>query len=145
MAALHRFCRVAAGGAHGLIVTERAEVLAWGSNSHGQVGNDSAEERPRLDDQTFTHMFCRIVRQQTPVYFNIIWDTTGYNFQLHGIVAARVVNMVRHVHFIISDIFLDTGTHKNIHVHNAVFHVIAFGCNFRFAKHYATRFTFLPA
>ena len=44
MAGLHRFCRVAAGGAHSLLVTERAEVLAWGSNSHGQVGNDSVEE-----------------------------------------------------------------------------------------------------
>lgn len=41
---LHRFCRLAAGGAHSLVVTERAEVLAWGSNSHGQVGNDSTED-----------------------------------------------------------------------------------------------------
>ena len=44
MAGLHRFCRVAAGGAHSLLVTERAEVLAWGNNSHGQVGNASVEE-----------------------------------------------------------------------------------------------------
>lgn len=44
MAGLHRFCRVAAGGAHSLLVTERAEVLAWGSNSHGQVGNNSVED-----------------------------------------------------------------------------------------------------
>lgn len=44
MEGLHRFCRVAAGGAHSLLVTERAEVLAWGSNSHGQVGNDSLED-----------------------------------------------------------------------------------------------------
>lgn len=44
MADLHRFCRVAAGGAHSLLVTERAEVLAWGSNSHGQVGNGSVED-----------------------------------------------------------------------------------------------------
>ncbi|CAJ1453416.1 unnamed protein product [Effrenium voratum] len=41
---LHRFCRVAAGGAHSLVVTERLEVLAWGSNSHGQVGNGSLED-----------------------------------------------------------------------------------------------------
>ena len=41
---LHRFCRLAAGGAHSLVVTERAEVLAWGSNSHGQVGNDTTED-----------------------------------------------------------------------------------------------------
>ncbi|CAK9104436.1 unnamed protein product [Durusdinium trenchii] len=46
MEGLHRFCRVAAGGAHSLLVTERAEVLAWGSNSHGQVGNDSLEDIP---------------------------------------------------------------------------------------------------
>ena len=41
---LHRYCRVAAGGAHSLAVTERCDVLAWGSNSHGQVGNGSLED-----------------------------------------------------------------------------------------------------
>ncbi|OLQ04806.1 putative E3 ubiquitin-protein ligase HERC1 [Symbiodinium microadriaticum] len=41
---LHRYCRIAAGGAHSLIVTERNDVLAWGSNSHGQVGNGSLED-----------------------------------------------------------------------------------------------------
>ncbi|CAE8584864.1 unnamed protein product, partial [Polarella glacialis] len=30
--------RMAAGHAHSLIVTERREVIAWGCNSHGQVG-----------------------------------------------------------------------------------------------------------
>lgn len=43
-ASLHRYCRIAAGGAHSLIVTERNDVLAWGSNSHGQVGNGSLED-----------------------------------------------------------------------------------------------------
>jgi hypothetical protein len=69
MAGLHRFCRVAAGGAHSLLVTERAEVLAWGSNSHGQVGNASVEEpaffynstgtrtRAHTDTHTHTHQF----------------------------------------------------------------------------------------
>ena len=41
---LHRYCRVAAGGAHSLVVTERCDVLAWGSNSHGQIGNGSLED-----------------------------------------------------------------------------------------------------
>ena len=41
---LHRYCRVAAGGAHSLVVTERCDVLAWGSNSHGQIGNSSLED-----------------------------------------------------------------------------------------------------
>ena len=68
MAGLHRFCRVAAGGAHSLLVTERAEVLAWGSNSHGQVGNASVEEpaffyssnagmRTHTDTHTHTPIF----------------------------------------------------------------------------------------
>ena len=60
MAGLHRFCRVAAGGAHSLLVTERAEVLAWGSNSHGQVGNDSVEEPAQPRKQTvFLYKSCQ--------------------------------------------------------------------------------------
>eukprot|EP00931_Biecheleriopsis_adriatica_P036400 TRINITY_DN20971_c0_g1_i2.p1 TRINITY_DN20971_c0_g1~~TRINITY_DN20971_c0_g1_i2.p1 ORF type:complete len:466 (+),score=72.44 TRINITY_DN20971_c0_g1_i2:57-1454(+) len=35
---------LAAGGAHSLVVTEMRECIAWGSNSHGQVGNDSMED-----------------------------------------------------------------------------------------------------
>eukprot|EP00930_Biecheleria_cincta_P097737 TRINITY_DN8941_c0_g7_i1.p1 TRINITY_DN8941_c0_g7~~TRINITY_DN8941_c0_g7_i1.p1 ORF type:complete len:478 (+),score=63.12 TRINITY_DN8941_c0_g7_i1:25-1434(+) len=36
-------CRVAAGADHSLVVTEREELLVWGSNSHGQIGNNSLD------------------------------------------------------------------------------------------------------
>jgi len=41
---MKRMNRLAAGGTHSMVVTERCELYVWGSNYFGQVGNHSLED-----------------------------------------------------------------------------------------------------